>query len=270
MKKKIENIRILFVSILMVISILSFFVGKITSFYIDTIIWAIYVFDILYNWVRSKDKSHYVKEHWLDFLAAIPYFAFIRSFKLIPVIFLLIRYTKLGKRYFTPVYKFLYSSQWGKLILIIFNIFILLPLPLIWIEPQMPTYREALWWAIETVTTVGYGDIVPVTTLGRVIGVIIMLLGIGTVTTLTGWLTRNILYTKKLDLSQIKKHVDTMTEKELSELEDHIHEVKKTIKTDVDKSEEKHKEKKEKIEEERKEKKEEKEKEREEKKENPS
>lgn len=39
---------------------------------------------------------------------------------------------------------------------------------------------HAMWWGITTLTTVGYGDVVPISPLGRVLGVVIMLLGIGT------------------------------------------------------------------------------------------
>lgn len=41
------------------------------------------------------------------------------------------------------------------------------------------------WWAVETVTTVGYGDIVPETTAGRLVGTALMLTGLGLIPILT-------------------------------------------------------------------------------------
>ena len=46
-------------------------------------------------------------------------------------------------------------------------------------------YPDALWWAIVTVTTVGYGDRYPVTEGGRVVAVVLMLVGIGLIGVLT-------------------------------------------------------------------------------------
>ncbi len=47
-------------------------------------------------------------------------------------------------------------------------------------------FFSALWWAVVTVTTVGYGDMVPQTVPGRILGVVVMISGIGLVSTLTG------------------------------------------------------------------------------------
>ena len=47
----------------------------------------------------------------------------------------------------------------------------------------------AMWWAIETLTTVGYGDIVPLTATGRIIGGVVSIVGIGTLALFSGLIT---------------------------------------------------------------------------------
>lgn len=48
-------------------------------------------------------------------------------------------------------------------------------------QPQrFATIPHAMWWGMATLTTVGYGDVVPVSPMGRLLGVVIMLLGVGT------------------------------------------------------------------------------------------
>ncbi|MCB1214830.1 MAG: two pore domain potassium channel family protein [Deltaproteobacteria bacterium] len=44
-------------------------------------------------------------------------------------------------------------------------------------NPHMDSYLEALWWGVSTITTVGYGDVVPVTTGGRLLGIVLMYSG---------------------------------------------------------------------------------------------
>ncbi len=52
-----------------------------------------------------------------------------------------------------------------------------------------PSVGSGLWWAVQTVTTVGYGDFVPVTIAGRLLASVVMLLGIGFVTVITAAIT---------------------------------------------------------------------------------
>jgi voltage-gated potassium channel len=45
------------------------------------------------------------------------------------------------------------------------------------INPKIHSLLDTLWWAVATVTTVGYGDINPITPLGKILGIIMMFLG---------------------------------------------------------------------------------------------
>ena len=50
---------------------------------------------------------------------------------------------------------------------------------------------DALWWSVETITTVGYGDYTPISTLGRTVAIIVMFAGIGIAVTLVTILSQN-------------------------------------------------------------------------------
>ena len=56
-------------------------------------------------------------------------------------------------------------------------------------EDSFPSFGVAVWWAIQTVTTVGYGDVVPAGTTGKVIGSIEMVLGVSFISFLTAGVT---------------------------------------------------------------------------------
>ncbi len=56
-------------------------------------------------------------------------------------------------------------------------------------EANFPDVGGGLWWAVQTVTTVGYGDLVPKTTAGRLVAALVMVLGIGFLTVITAAIT---------------------------------------------------------------------------------
>jgi voltage-gated potassium channel len=49
------------------------------------------------------------------------------------------------------------------------------------IDPAIGTFGDSLWWAVVTVTTVGYGDVVPETAGGRIIAAVLMLAGVSAI-----------------------------------------------------------------------------------------
>lgn len=56
---------------------------------------------------------------------------------------------------------------------------------------DFPNLGAGLWWSLQTVTTVGYGDVVPTTAVGRVVGAVIMLEALAFVSILTAAITSN-------------------------------------------------------------------------------
>jgi voltage-gated potassium channel len=58
---------------------------------------------------------------------------------------------------------------------------------------NFPSLGLAVWWGLETVTTVGYGDVVPTTTAGKVVGGVEMTIGISLISLLTAAVTSTVI-----------------------------------------------------------------------------
>lgn len=77
----------------------------------------------------------------------------------------------------------LYRHSLNLVLIIGFSIIIILGVIIVSVEKNSPqsnikTITDGIWWALTTITAVGYGDRYPVTTIGRMIAVIVMFTGI--------------------------------------------------------------------------------------------
>jgi voltage-gated potassium channel len=66
---------------------------------------------------------------------------------------------------------------------------------------NFPSVGSGLWWAVQTITTVGYGDLVPTSIIGRVLAAGVMLLGIGFVTVITAAITSSFVARSRQELA---------------------------------------------------------------------
>ncbi|MGE7761604.1 potassium channel family protein [Peribacillus sp. NPDC097895] len=74
------------------------------------------------------------------------------------------------------------------------------------VEPKrFPTLLDGIWWAIVTMSTVGYGDYTPVTNLGKVIGIILILSGAGLVTSYFAYIAKMSISTEQQFLTGKKE-----------------------------------------------------------------
>jgi voltage-gated potassium channel len=64
-------------------------------------------------------------------------------------------------------------------------------------KKNFPNIGDSLWWAIQTVTTVGYGDLVPTSATGRLVAALVMLVGIGFLTVITAAITSTFIETAR-------------------------------------------------------------------------
>ena len=78
-------------------------------------------------------------------------------------------------------------------------------------EKTYPTIGDGLWWAIQTVTTVGYGDLVPTSTAGRLVAALVMVIGIGFLTVVTAAITSAFIESARRRLQGTE--TDTLTAK---------------------------------------------------------
>ncbi len=69
---------------------------------------------------------------------------------------------------------------------------------------------RALWWATVTLTTVGYGDVVPITGLGRALGIVIVITGIGMAALASGYTRLWFYFRDKSKKRTIQKRTDVM------------------------------------------------------------
>lgn len=65
----------------------------------------------------------------------------------------------------------------------------------------------AMWWAIETLTTVGYGDMVPVTAVGKILGGVVSIVGIGTLALFSGVITVGFLDQLRIGREQTERPI---------------------------------------------------------------
>ncbi len=63
---------------------------------------------------------------------------------------------------------------------------------------------DGIWWAITTVTTVGYGDQYPVTAAGRLIAIAVMLVGIGFVAILTAAAAQDFMRAEREETTELR------------------------------------------------------------------
>lgn len=179
---------------------------------LDTIIWLIFVFDVSIRFIKSKSKLEYIKKNPLDIIAIIPLDSIFRLARLARLI-RLFRTIAIIRHYTQPIQDIMKTNNLDKVVLFLVAVIFVSSIPIQLLEPSINTYTDAVWWAIVTSTTVGYGDISPETVLGRLIAVFLMVFGIGLLGLVTSSVASYFATTKSIEENSTITYMKTQIEK---------------------------------------------------------
>ncbi len=160
--------------------------------YADWVVCSVFFADFLRNFVAAKHKWHYMRTWgWLDLISSVPMVDALRSARLLHIVRLLrvIRALRIISMFF---HRNRSRNAIAVTALACFLLVTLGSIAVLAIEGEaggsIVKADQALWWALVTMTTVGYGDVFPVTTEGRLVAVVLMIGGVGLFGVLSGLL----------------------------------------------------------------------------------
>lgn len=200
---------------------------------VEVLVLAFFIFDYVVRLIQAKGKWLFIRRSMFDFIAIIslhPSLSFFRIPRLlhifrVPELLKRLKIYKSLEKIWTAIHNFVSINGLIHVLYINFFAIIIGSVFVYLLEKGItfPTFGDAVWWACVTVTTVGYGDYVPKTFLGRVVAVILMIVGIGLISMLTGTVATffaNLRKKTKLqqDLDDLNKTVSSMDEAQLSQL----------------------------------------------------
>jgi Ion transport protein. len=176
--------------------------------YTDIITVALFIFDYILRWITSdigKEKKPLIcyltypltPFAIIDLLSILPVFAVLnKGFKLLRIlrvfrIFRVLKFLRYSKT-FSVIITVIKNERGKLLVTVLFAIGYVVVSAMIMfsLEPNsFNSFFDAMYWATTALTTVGYGDIYPVTVVGRIVSMVSSLVGIAIVALPTGIIT---------------------------------------------------------------------------------
>lgn len=185
-------------SLLSVIIVLVMTFGRLDSetyhllFFVDTSICMIFMINFFVGLIRARDKRFFIKHHWIDFIASIPAIEALRMARLFQIL-RVIRLIRMSRSLLLPLVKQRKQATLASLLVAMVTILTLASVIMLIVESgtegaNIQTAEQAIWWALVTISTVGYGDYYPVSTAGHIIGGVVIVSGVSFFGVISGYM----------------------------------------------------------------------------------
>lgn len=159
------------------------------SRYTDPLVWSFFLVELVSLTILVDDRRRHLRRNWLNVLIVLGglpillgmdnfYAGLLRSLRLLLMLGIFVRVSD-------DIYSILNRHNLGATLAVGFVLLLIAGVLISGIDPAFKSPLDGIWWAWVTVTTVGYGDLVPSTTEGRIFGALLILMGIGLFSMLT-------------------------------------------------------------------------------------
>jgi voltage-gated potassium channel len=176
------------------------------AFAANWLIWAIFVSELAFILTVAPRKAAALRAHWLDAVIIVvtaPLFGrFLASLRLVRLVRLLrlVRLTAIVTRAVQRERAFSSGATFRLVALLTLVVVILSGSVEALVDSgEFHSTWDGIWWALETVTTVGYGDVPVKSVDGRIIAMVVMLVGIGFLSVLTATIASHFVKTDRGD-----------------------------------------------------------------------
>ncbi len=193
---------------------------------VDTLSCVIFLIDVFVRWKRERWSVNYWRWAWLDVIASIPFEPAFRSLQAIRI-YRFIRLIRVLKKLSTltsgtSLNEKLLALPGVAFVMVLFSTMLMVEVERSAPNATIKTGGDALWWALTTVTTVGYGDTYPVTTEGRIIAAVMMLIGIALFGSMSAIVTSKLILPKETrDHEELRQEMRAL-HAEIKELRRHL------------------------------------------------
>ncbi|MEL4246180.1 ion transporter [Shewanella xiamenensis] len=192
------EVAMMLLSLLSVIIVLVMTFGRLDTetyrllFFIDTTICMIFMINFFAGLFRARDKLFYLRHHWIDFIASIPAIEALRIARVFQIL-RVIRLIRMSRSFLIPLIKQRKQATLASLLVAMVTILTFASIIILIVESgtegaNIQTAEQAIWWALVTISTVGYGDFYPVSTAGHIVGGIVIVSGVSFFGVISGYM----------------------------------------------------------------------------------
>ena len=189
----------------------------------DTVLCIILIIEFITRLMDSDNKKRFFLKNWTELIAAIPfdlimlpfvlnYARFLRLFRVLKFI----KVIALFSQFFETIDVFLKKTHLDEIFGVTLLVVLASTLGLYLFDPSINSLFDSLWFVLSTITTVGYGDILPQSGPGKIIGLIILIVGVLIFSTITGaiasYFARRVLINEDFNITENDDNIELLKE----------------------------------------------------------